>query len=226
MIVARQKKADEIIAMLGDELDSLFIVGCGTCVTVSMAGGEREVNSLAELLRLYFKNKKLSIQINTAVIKRQCDNEFIDEIEDEIKNNELVLSMGCGVGVQQLVERHPEKVILPGLDTSFYGATTGVGEWSERCIGCGNCILNKYMGICPIARCSKRLLNGPCGGSQDGKCEVDPEIDCGWELIYTRAVTLGQLNNFIGYEPPKDWQTYRDGGPRKLINSEYFIDNN
>lgn len=222
MIVAEQKKITEIIEMLGDDFETLFIVGCGTCVTVSMAGGEREVKALAELLRLYYSEQKKDIKIETATVKRQCDFEFLDEIEEEVERTDLVLSLGCGVGVQHLAERYPDRVILPGLNTSFYGATTGVGEWSERCIGCGNCVLDKYMGVCPVARCSKGLLNGPCGGSQDGKCEVDPEIDCGWELIYNRAVRLGKLKELARYEPPKDWQTYRDGGPRKLVNTEYF----
>lgn len=222
MIVAEQKKITEIIEMLGDDFETLFIVGCGTCVTVSMAGGEREVKALAELLRLYYSGQKKDIKIETATVKRQCDFEFLDEIEEEVERTDLVLSLGCGVGVQHLAERYPDRVILPGLNTSFYGATTGVGEWSERCIGCGNCVLDKYMGVCPVVRCSKGLLNGPCGGSQDGKCEVDPEIDCGWELIYNRAVRLGKLRELARYEPPKDWQTYRDGGPRKLVNTEYF----
>ncbi len=224
MIVGEQKDLNEIIDMLGDDFDSLLIAGCGTCVTVSMAGGEKEVEALAEILNMHYKNIGRDVKIETATVKRQCDFEFLDELEEQVKRNDLTLSLACGVGVQQLVERYPDKIFLPGLNTTFYGATTDTGEWSERCIGCGNCVLDQYFGICPIARCSKSLLNGPCGGSQDGKCEVDPEIDCVWELIYNRAKKLGKLDELTKLEPPKDWSTYRDGGPRKLINEEVYND--
>jgi ferredoxin len=221
MIVAEQKDTKEIIEMLGDDFNNLLIAGCGTCVTVSMAGGEREVNALAEVLKVYYKNKGKKVKIETATVKRQCDFEFLDELEEAVERNDLILSLGCGVGVQHLVERYPDMIVLPGLNTSFYGATTDVGEWSERCIGCGNCVLDKYFGICPVARCAKGLLNGPCGGSQDGKCEVNPDIDCAWELIYQRASRLGKLDELKSFTPPKDWSTFRDGGPRKLVNKEY-----
>ncbi len=224
MIVAEQKNVKEIIDMLGDNFENLLIAGCGTCVTVSLAGGEREVKSLAEILRTYYANQKREVNIETTTVKRQCDFEFIDEMEEAIKRNDIVLSLACGVGVQHVVEKFPEKVVLPGLDTSFYGATTAVGEWSERCIGCGDCVLGDFFGICPIARCSKHLLNGPCGGSQNGECEVDPSIDCAWQLIYDRAEALGKLDELIDYLEPKNWETYRDGGPRTLVNEEYHED--
>ncbi len=224
MIVAEQKKVKEIIDMLGDDFENLLIAGCGTCVTVSLAGGEREVKSLAEILRTYYVNKDKEVNIETTTVKRQCDFEFIDEMEEAVKRNDIVLSLACGIGVQHLVERYPKQIVLPGLDTSFYGATTAVGEWSERCIGCGDCVLGDFFGICPIARCSKHLLNGPCGGSQNGECEVDPSIDCAWQLIYDRAEALGKLEELIDYLEPKNWETYRDGGPRTLINEEYHED--
>ncbi len=222
MIVGQQKKAEEIIKMLGENWESLLIVGCGTCVTVSLAGGEREVEALANLLQLYYGKKGKKVTISTDTITRQCDFEFIDDIAEKIEDHDIILSLACGVGVQHMVERHPQKLIFPGLNTSFYGATTAVGEWAERCIGCGECILDRFGGVCPVARCSKSLLNGPCGGSQDGKCEVDDEIDCGWELIFNRMKDLDILEKLLVFEDPKDWQPYRDGGPRKLVNKEYY----
>ena len=224
MIVAEQKNVKEIIDLLGDDFESLLIAGCGTCVTVSLAGGEREVKTLAEVLRTYYANQDRDVKIETTTVKRQCDFEFIDDIEEEIKRNDVILSLACGIGVQHLVERYPKKVVLPGLDTSFYGATTAVGEWSERCIGCGDCVLGDFFGICPIARCSKHLLNGPCGGSQHGECEVDPSIDCAWQLIYDRAEALDKIDELTDYLDPKNWETYRDGGPRTLVNEEYHED--
>ncbi|MFW5986525.1 MAG: methylenetetrahydrofolate reductase C-terminal domain-containing protein, partial [Halanaerobiales bacterium] len=157
MIVGSQKDIQEIIEMLeSEDFDKLLIAGCGTCVTVSMAGGEREVNALAEILRGYYED----IDIETTTVKRQCDFEFLDEMEEEIDRNDLILSLACGVGVQHITERYPKKIVLPGLNTTFYGASIDAGVLAERCIGCGECVLDEYFGICPVARCSKSLLNG------------------------------------------------------------------
>jgi hypothetical protein len=106
--------------------------------------------------------------------------------------------------------------VLPALDTRFFGANIDEGTWSERCAGCGQCIVAATEGICPIARCSKSLLNGPCGGSQDGHCEVDAKIDCAWQLIYDRLEKLGRLDQLEEILPPKDWSRGRDGGPGTL----------
>lgn len=222
MIVGKRKDIEEIKDMLPEDMDDLLIVGCGTCVTVSLDGGEREAKSLRDLLTLYYSENGSEVDINADAIKRQCDDEFIDEIENEIEENDVVLSLACGVGVQHLAIRFPEQVILPGLNTTFYGRTSATGEWEEMCHGCGECVLDRFAGVCPVARCSKSLLNGPCGGSEDGKCEVDDDIDCGWELIYERASELDMLDRLLEYEPPKDWTTYRDGGVRSHKNPEFF----
>ncbi|MFW5855927.1 MAG: methylenetetrahydrofolate reductase C-terminal domain-containing protein [Bacillota bacterium] len=222
MIVGKQKDITEIRKMLPDNPESLFIVGCGSCVTVSMAGGEREVESLKSLLDLYYKKENMDVKIETDTVKRQCDDEFLDQLELSMERNEVVLSLACGVGVQHLAMKYSDKLILPGLDTTFYGRTSAVGEWEEMCQGCGDCVLDKYAGVCPIARCSKSLLNGPCGGSQDGKCEVDDSIECGWQLIYDRAKELGQLDQILEYDSPKDWSTHKDGGVRSHKNPEIF----
>ncbi len=222
MIVGKLKDVAEIKDMLPEDLESLFIIGCGTCVSVSLAGGEREAKSLRDLLELYFRSQGRDVKVNTATIKRQCDDEFIDSEELAISEHDVVLSLACGVGVQHLGIKHPGKMILPGVNTTFYGRNSDVGEWEEMCLGCGDCILDDFAGVCPVARCSKSLINGPCGGSQDGKCEVDDEIDCGWDLIYNRAKEIGQLDRLLSYEGPKDWSTYRDGGVRSHKNPEFF----
>ncbi len=222
MIVGKLKDVDEIKDMLPEDLESLFIIGCGTCVSVSLAGGEREAKSLRDLLELYFRSQGRDVKVNTATIKRQCDDEFIDSEELAISEHDVVLSLACGVGVQHLGIKHPGKMILPGVNTTFYGRNSDVGEWEEMCLGCGDCILDDFAGVCPVARCSKSLINGPCGGSQDGKCEVDDEIDCGWDLIYNRAKEIGQLDRLLSYEGPKDWSTARDGGVRSHKNPEFF----
>ncbi len=222
MIVGKLKDVAEIKDMLSEDLESLFIIGCGTCVSVSLAGGEREAKSLRDLLELYFRSQGRDVKVNTATIKRQCDDEFIDSEELAISEHDVVLSLACGVGVQHLGIKHPGKMILPGVNTTFYGRNSDVGEWEEMCLGCGDCILDDFAGVCPVARCSKSLINGPCGGSQDGKCEVDDEIDCGWDLIYNRAKEIGQLDRLLSYEGPKDWSTARDGGVRSHKNPEFF----
>ncbi|MFW5790004.1 MAG: methylenetetrahydrofolate reductase C-terminal domain-containing protein [Bacillota bacterium] len=222
MIVGKLKEVNEIKDSLPADLESLLIVGCGSCVSVSLAGGEREVESLKNLLDFYYQTNNQEVSIETETVKRQCDDEFLDELELAISRNEIVLSLACGVGVQHLAIKYPDKIVLPGLDTTFYGRTSDIGEWEEMCHGCGKCILDQFAGVCPVARCSKSLLNGPCGGSQDGICEVDDSIECGWQKIYDRAEELGQLENLLNFESPKDWSTHKDGGVRSHKDPEFF----
>ena len=203
---------------------NLLVLGCGTCVTVCMAGGEKEVEILASLLRLSSREKGVSVDILEDTIERQCDREFFDDVRGKVENADAVLSMACGIGVQFCSEVFDGKRILPALNTKFYGTTEQQGLWTERCAGCGDCVLDKFGGVCPIARCSKTLLNGPCGGSQDGKCEIDPQnTDCGWQLIYDRLKALDLLKNLEDNEPIKDWSTGRDGGPGKIVREEMLL---
>ncbi|MBF0101486.1 MAG: methylenetetrahydrofolate reductase C-terminal domain-containing protein, partial [Desulfobacterales bacterium] len=134
-----------------------------------------------------------------------------------------VLSLACGAGVQAIVRLFPKSPVLPGINTTFIGIQESHGVFIEECQGCGNCGLATFGGICPVTRCSKKLLNGPCGGSKDGKCEVSKDIDCAWQLIIDRLKTLGQLDNLKKYIPPKNWRTSISGGPRKLIREDHII---
>lgn len=220
MITATRKPFAEIAGMLGGHA-RVLILGCGTCVTVCMAGGEKEVGVLASMLRLVNRKEGRAANIEEATIERQCDREFFDAVRDTVARADVVLSLACGVGVQFFAEVFPDKEVLPGLDTKFYGATVGQGTWAERCSGCGSCVIADFGGVCPVTRCSKSLLNGPCGGSQNGKCEVDPKsIDCGWQLIYDRMKALGQLSKLEGVTPLKDWSTGRFGGPGKIVKED------
>jgi hypothetical protein len=164
-----------------------------------------------------------SLEITVFSPKRQCDREFIEEIEEQIKPFECVLSLGCGAGVQFISDIFPDKAVLPAQNTSFLGVTTTAGEWDERCQGCGDCMLERTGGICPIARCSKSNQNGPCGGSQSGKCAVDEKIDCGWQLIYDRLKAQSRIAKLAETVGPRDWRKARDGGPRKMRNEEILI---
>jgi len=219
MIVGERKPMQEILDMIADH-KKIFIAGCGTCVAVCMAGGDKEVSILSSAIKMARNKENKPIEILEQTPLRQCEREFVDELKDKIEACEAVLSMACGIGVQTLVERFPKVIVYPAVNTTFLGLPEEQGVWSERCGACGNCVLDKTGGICPIVRCSKSLLNGPCGGSQDGKCEVDPEVDCAWQLIYDRLKTLGKLDKLVEILPPKDWSTGRDGGPRKIIRED------
>jgi hypothetical protein len=159
-------------------------------------------------------------EVAEVTVQRQCEWEYIDPLVETLDDFDAVLSLGCGVGVQALAERFPGKRILPGLNTSFMGLPTEQGIWEERCQACGDCILDQTGGICPIAPCSKQLLNGPCGGSQNGECEIDPEVPCAWQLIWERMEQLGLMDKLLEVQPPKGWATSRDGGPRRIIRDD------
>jgi ferredoxin len=223
LITAVAKPFEEIYAMVRG-YERLLVLGCGTCVTVCMAGGEKEVGILASAIRLADGRNGTMREVLEATIERQCDREFFDPVRERIEQADAVLSLACGVGVQLASEIFEGKRLLPGLNTRFYGATLQQGVWSERCAGCGDCLLAKFGGVCPVARCSKSLLNGPCGGSQNGKCEVDPQgIDCGWQLIYDRMKRLGLLARLEENEPIRDWSAGRDSGPGKIVREDMTL---
>jgi ferredoxin len=219
MIIAEQKPLDAIKTML-DGYQKVLVVGCGTCVTVCLAGGEKEVGILASALRMATKLDGNGVDFDEVTVQRQCEWEYIDPLAQRLENYDAILSLGCGIGVQTLAERFPGKRVLPGLNTTFLGLPVEQGVWEERCQACGNCILDLTGGICPIARCSKQLLNGPCGGSQHGVCEIDPDVPCAWQLIWERMSALGLLDKLMEVQPPKDWSTSRDGGPRRIIRED------
>jgi ferredoxin len=218
MIIASQKPLDEIKETL-KAYDKILIAACGTCVTVCLSGGEKEAKELKELLGLDGDK-----EYRVVTPERQCDSEFLEEFDEDVKWADAVLSLACGVGVQYMAERYEGKPVIPGLNTSFMGTNRDAGYWTEMCQGCGNCVLEKTGGICPVARCSKSHFNGPCGGSANGKCEVDPSIDCAWQLIYDRLKRLGQLDRLYETIPPRDWSTSRDGGPRKIRRPDVAIE--
>ena len=219
MIMARPKPIEEIIDEIKD-FNKVLIAGCDGCVTVCEAGGSKEVQVLASALRLYFSKERKRLEIEETSLTRQCDKDYLQQLLDRIDDYDAVVSLACGAGVQFMAEMYRNKPIFPGVDTCFIGVTEERGVWAERCQACGQCILASTGGICPISRCSKRMLNGPCGGSEKGKCEVSPDTDCGWHLIYERLKELGQLDFFAKPTDPKDWVSSRDGGPRKIVRED------
>ncbi len=219
MIVAEQKPFEEIKSLIGSA-KKVLVVGCGTCVTVCFAGGSREAAILATSLRMASKLDGDPKEVTDVTVQRQCEWEYLDTIAEQVGEAEILLSLGCGIGVQAIAEHFPKTWVVPGLNTSFLGLPSEQGVWVERCAACGDCILGLTAGVCPIARCSKSLLNGPCGGSQEGHCEVNAEIPCGWQLIYDRLTSLGKTELLYEVRPPKNWRTSRDGGPRKIVRPD------
>jgi ferredoxin len=219
MIIAEQKTLQEIVGLVG-EAQKVLVVGCGTCVTVCFAGGDREAQILASSLRMTTRLSGNGKQVTEATVQRQCEWEYLDPIAEQVKSADVVVSLGCGIGVQAMVEHFPQTWVVPGLNTSFLGLPSEQGVWVERCAACGDCILGLTGGVCPIARCSKSLLNGPCGGSEAGHCEINPETPCAWQLIYDRLNSAGKLELLMEIRPPKNWRTARDGGPRKIVRED------
>ena len=217
MIVAEQKPLEEIRRTL-TPYERVLILGCGTCMTVCNAGGEREVSFLRHALQVaQARSENESHAFSEYTVKRQCDPEFLDVLVSRIDDVDAILSLGCGIGVQAIAERFPDLPVLPGINTSFMGMTNELGVWDERCAACGECRLAETGGICPITRCTKGILNGPCAGTKNGKCEANKEIDCAWILIYQRLERLGQLDKMRRYYPPRNFRAVPR--PRRLVST-------
>ena len=222
MIVADKKPIEEIIESLKD-YKKILVLGCNECVTVCEAGGKKEVGILASALRMYFLNQEKEVKIDERTLERQCDHEYLEEIRDVADQYDAILSLACGVGVQFTAEKYHSLPVLPGVNTCFLGATEERGLWTERCQACGSCVLAFTGGICPVSRCAKRLLNGPCGGSSNGKCEISKDVDCAWQLIVDRLKALGKMDEYEKVQPIKDWSTDRAGGPRKVVREDVML---
>ena len=219
MIVAERKPIEEIVKLIGD-CRHIVLAGCDTCVTVCGAGGEREVSVLASQLKMHYQQKGIDVDIREVTPKRQCDSEFVEDIRAHVEGADCILSMACGAGVQMAADRYPALPVYPAVNTEFIGVAEEAGVWAERCQGCGDCILGITGGICPIARCAKNLLNGPCGGSHGGKCEVKTDRPCAWHLIVERLSERGKLDVLEEVLPAKSWWTDRSGGPRKVVRED------
>ncbi len=224
MIVADPKPFAEIKGYI-EKYEKILIVGCGTCVTVCLAGGEAEVQMLASGMRIAFGKDGIRKTILEDTVQRQCDEEFVIPVLDRVREEgiDAVVTLACGVGANFLADRLGNVPVFPGVDTTHYGAAAENGVWSEMCAGCGKCIVAYTGGICPIARCSKHLLNGPCGGSSNGRCEVKPATTaCVWQLIYDRMKNLGRLDELANLLPAKDWRTASDGGVRRTVREHLY----
>lgn len=222
MIIAQKKPIEEILSDIAP-FDRVLILGCNECVTVCEAGGKKEVEVLASALSLHYLNRGKEKTFGKTTLERQCDREYLEEIRTALDDYDAVLSLACGVGVQFAAETFPAVPLVPGVNTVCLGANEERGVWTERCQACGTCILARTGGICPISRCAKRLFNGPCGGSANGKCELGQDTDCAWQLIIDRLTSLGRLDDYDKIAPVKDWSTDRAGGPRTVTREGMLI---
>ena len=214
MIITKQKQFEKILEMLRD-YRKIFLVGCGECSTTCKTGGEQEVLDIKKKLESAGKIITGFTIPQAPCIAAQVKISFAKN-RGALKDSEVILVMACGLGAQSVkANDRMDLVVLPGCDTLFTGAVDGAGDFQELCSACGECLLDLTGGICPITRCSKGLLNGPCGGMDKGKCEVDKEQDCAWVLIYKELDKRGKLNLLRKIQKPKDYtKTLR---PHKLI---------
>ncbi|OQX18189.1 MAG: hypothetical protein BWK76_08320 [Desulfobulbaceae bacterium A2] len=222
MIVAERKPLSEIVAMVRD-CKKILVLACRGCVTVCSAGGEREAEILASLVRLGLRKLGREAEVRTASLVRQCDKEYIDAIDQWAGSYDAILSTACGVGVNFIANLRPAEAVYPALNTTFFGGSAEQGIWREQCAGCGDCVLHLTGGLCPVARCAKSLMNGPCGGSVDGRCEINSTVDCVWQLIYDRMGRLGRQQEMHAAAPIRDWSRAGHGGPRRQVRPDLTV---
>ncbi len=209
-LITRQKPFDEIQEQL-DDLDRVFIIGCGTCTTMTKTGGIDQVLEMND--RLQELGKRVS---GWTVIPTACDEMTevaMKENSRAIENASCILAMPCALGVHR-ISLYLDRPVIPALDTLFIAVEDTPGYFHEVCAQCGQCVLGETAGICPITACHKGLINGPCGGTNNGKCEVDKDKDCAWTLIYERLRDQGRLDLMRKYHPPHNFQV--EPRPRML----------
>lgn len=222
MIIAERKPLNEIMNMVQDA-KRILVLGCRGCVTVCSAGGEREAEILASLIRLGKQKAGQKAEVIHATLVRQCDREYVDSIDNWDGQYDAIVSMACGVGVNFIANLRPMDTVYPGVNTTSFGGSAEQGVWSEQCAGCGNCILHLTGGLCPVARCAKSLMNGPCGGSVNGRCEIHKDVPCIWQSIHDKLVRVNKKDDLNAIAPIRDWSSAGHGGPRKTVRDDLTV---
>jgi ferredoxin len=205
MIVGDLKSLTEIASSISG-YSKVLVLGCGGCVTVCRSGGNAEAHDLAHSLSHIEHYRGMPPDFRVDAIERQCENDLVKSFLKMPEGVEAILSLACGVGVQIVADVFDPMPVVPALTTTFMGGADEAGVWREKCRGCGDCLLACTAGICPIALCAKRLLNGPCGGSRGGFCELGDETPCAWARIYARLDKQGRLQALDEIRPPRDWR--------------------
>jgi ferredoxin len=218
--ITRRKEQEEIDRLL-EGSGRIFIVGCGTCTTLTRTGGEPEVRAMKQTLL-----EKGKLVTGEVVLPVACDNmtqEALREHGRQMAQADALLIMSCAFGVQTIA-RQQKKMVVPALDTLFIGKETAYGRFDEVCTQCGTCILGETGGICPVTSCHKGLVNGPCGGTNNGRCEIDDEKDCAWTLIYNRLKELGRLDAMRTLQKPRNHQGEPKPGKYRVPEEPSFPD--
>ena len=189
MIITQKKPIEELLAML-EGVKKVALVGCANCAAACQTGGEKDVQEMKALL------EERGFEVVATVVPDECCHKLLVKKETKVLRDcgaEAIVGMACGDGVQTVAD-NITLPIYPANNTMFLGQVERVGMFNEYCRMCGDCVLGTTGGICPITKCAKSLVNGPCGGQKNGKCEVNPENDCAWIKIYNRLEAIGQLD--------------------------------
>jgi ferredoxin len=213
MIISEQKSKEELQDILEGK-ERLFLAGCAACATACKAGGEEEVFKMQEWLVSLGKEVTGSVIIDEACHIMRAGRD-LRQHRLQVEEAEALLVLACGAGIQS-ISSSSEKQVIGGLNSLFLGNIRRVGQYEQKCSLCGECILNETAGICPVTTCAKGLLNGPCGGMEDGRCEADRENDCAWHLIFERLKKQGRQGVFRRSVQPKDWSKVRKPGRYKI----------
>ncbi len=205
MVKGTRKPLEEIKDYLS-KYNKILILGCGGCASVCLAGGQKEVNILKVELELALKKNDARKKIDGFTIERQCNVQFFEELENMVPDYDCILSMACGAGVQLVAEQFRTKPVFPALNTVSIGIDREIGMYEEKCRACGECVLAYTGGICPVTRCAKGLFNGPCGGTNNGKCEISDDISCAWNDIFNILKEQNRLEDILKIREPMQWK--------------------
>jgi len=214
MIVGDLKSLEEIASSVA-VYRRVLVLGCGGCVTVCRSGGDAEAHDLARRLSHPEHYPLLPPEFVVDTIERQCENDMLRSYLSVPEEVDAILSLACGAGVQMVADVFEPLPVIPALSTTFVGGADEPGVWREKCRGCGDCLLACTAGICPIALCAKRLLNGPCGGCRESHCELGPDIPCAWAKIHARLEKQNRLHLMDEFRAPRDWRKAGHGGLRE-----------
>ncbi len=217
MVKAKKKPFEEIKQAI-EGYTRVLNIGCGGCVSVCLAGGQKEVNLLNLQLNAAFSGENKATRVDSFTVERQCNEVFLADLDKVVPRYDGLMSMACGAGVQLMAERYPDKPIFPAVNTIAIGVDRQIGIYEERCRACGECVLGYTAGICPITRCAKGLFNGPCGGTNKGNCEVSNEIPCAWQDIYERLKEQNRVADILKVKPVMQWQNQTR---RMIVQDEY-----
>lgn len=217
MVKAKIKPIKEILDALKG-YKNILNVGCGGCVSVCLVGGQREVYAINAEIKVHLKRDNITKKLDSYTIERQCNENFLEELDTKIHEYDCILSMACGAGVQNMAQRFPTIPVFPIVNTVSIGIDKDLGMYEEKCRACGDCVLGYTGGICPVTRCSKGLFNGPCGGTNEEACEINPEIPCAWLEIYNRLKAQDRLDDILKVRQPMEWQNQT---PRTIIQEPY-----